>query len=236
MKKIIIASLVFIIGVVVINSYNDDQINLNQHTVHLKNGSTYTRTNPNSTTSDNISENRTDSFVGVLLLLLGTVFFIIIFYLISSYSKPVQSDVKTSLNKSVKKDYNFDNKTKVIPKLESNIMEESIDTSGLSSNSVLNFPKDIVIQNPPLSIKALKLEIQAAISQNKKIEIDYKDYNGRKTNRIIRPIAVGKEMESKASSHILLSKGTVYMKGYCELKKTTLFFKLKNISRLKTLY
>ncbi len=66
--KNIALAIAILIGIIWVYSSNTNDINSNQHTVHNSDGSTYTRTNPNSTTDDNIGKNRSDIFWGVLVV------------------------------------------------------------------------------------------------------------------------------------------------------------------------
>lgn len=69
MKRYILALIVVVVGSLFILEYNSNQINPSKHTVHLKNGDSYVRTNPNNKTSDNIGENRNDTFISIVVLL-----------------------------------------------------------------------------------------------------------------------------------------------------------------------
>src|SRR5687767_1613548 len=77
-KKIIFAALV-VVGVFLIYSKNANDVNSNQHSVTQSDGSQFMRTNPNSTTADNIGANRSDTFWGIVLLLGSSVIFYRIF-------------------------------------------------------------------------------------------------------------------------------------------------------------
>ncbi|WP_070138431.1 hypothetical protein [Crocinitomix algicola] len=62
---------VMVICLLIIFTKNLNDINPNQHIVNKSDGTSFTRTNPNSTKNDNIGKNTFDIFIGSTLLIIG---------------------------------------------------------------------------------------------------------------------------------------------------------------------